>query len=259
MRCSNRERSSTSSMFPVPLNSWKMTSSIRLPVSTRAVAMTVRLPPSSALRAAPNRRRGCSIVRASRPPLKVRPVPGVAALCARARRVRESSRMTTSRPTSTRRRALSSTMRDTDTCCRAMSSEDEAITSPRTLRFMSVTSSGRSSTSSTIRLISGWFLDMEAAIFCRRVVLPARGGATMRQRWPLPRGVSRSMTRIDSSAGSDSSRILSNGSIDVSSVKGLRWANWSGGSPLMVRISTRLLAPATGAPPCAGRPPPCPG
>ena len=33
-------------MLPVPLNSSKMTSSMRLPVSMRAVAMTVRLPPS---------------------------------------------------------------------------------------------------------------------------------------------------------------------------------------------------------------------
>jgi len=40
-------------MFPVPLNSSKMTSSIRLPVSTRAVAMMVRLPPSSIFRAEP--------------------------------------------------------------------------------------------------------------------------------------------------------------------------------------------------------------
>ena len=38
-------------MFPVPLNSSKITSSMRLPVSTRAVPMMVRLPPSSMLRA----------------------------------------------------------------------------------------------------------------------------------------------------------------------------------------------------------------
>ena len=42
-------------MLPVPLNSSKMTSSMRLPVSMRAVAMIVRLPPSSILRAAPKR------------------------------------------------------------------------------------------------------------------------------------------------------------------------------------------------------------
>ncbi len=40
-------------MLPVPLNSSKITSSMRLPVSTSAVPMIVRLPPSSMLRAAP--------------------------------------------------------------------------------------------------------------------------------------------------------------------------------------------------------------
>ena len=45
--------SSTSSIFPVPLNSSNTTSSILLPVSTRAVASIVRLPPFLILRAAP--------------------------------------------------------------------------------------------------------------------------------------------------------------------------------------------------------------
>ena len=40
-------------MLPVPLNSSKMTSSMREPVSTSAVAMMVSEPPSSMLRAAP--------------------------------------------------------------------------------------------------------------------------------------------------------------------------------------------------------------
>src|SRR5207248_2752610 len=38
-------------MFPVPLNSSKINSSMRLPVSINAVARIVRLPPSSTLRA----------------------------------------------------------------------------------------------------------------------------------------------------------------------------------------------------------------
>src|SRR5476651_56387 len=42
-------------MLPVPLNSSKMMSSIREPVSTSAVAMIVSDPPSSMLRAAPKR------------------------------------------------------------------------------------------------------------------------------------------------------------------------------------------------------------
>ena len=53
MRRLARPRSSLSSMLPVPLNSSKITSSMREPVSTRAVARMVSEPPSSMLRAAP--------------------------------------------------------------------------------------------------------------------------------------------------------------------------------------------------------------
>ena len=52
IRLSAKCRSSTTSMFPVPLNSSKITSSIREPVSIKAVAIIVREPPSSTLRAA---------------------------------------------------------------------------------------------------------------------------------------------------------------------------------------------------------------
>ena len=45
-------------MLPVPLNSSKMTSSMREPVSISAVAMMVSEPPSSMLRAAPKKRFG---------------------------------------------------------------------------------------------------------------------------------------------------------------------------------------------------------
>ena len=62
---------------------------------------------------------------------------------------------------------------------------------------MSVTSSGRSSMSSTMRKTSGWFCATDCAMFCSSIVLPVRGGATMRPRWPLPIGVIRSMTRAD--------------------------------------------------------------
>ena len=58
MRLSARRRSSLSSMFPVPLNSSKMTSSILEPVSTSAVARIVSEPPFSMLRAAPKNRLG---------------------------------------------------------------------------------------------------------------------------------------------------------------------------------------------------------
>ncbi len=34
-------------------------------------------------------------------------------------------------------------------------------------------------------------------MFCSSTVLPVRGWATIRQRWPLPIGATRSMTRAD--------------------------------------------------------------
>ena len=67
----------------------------------------------------------------------------------------ESSRMTTSRLCSTRRLAFSITISATWTWRVAGSSKVEEITSPFTVRCMSVTSSGRSSISSTIRIAFG--------------------------------------------------------------------------------------------------------
>ena len=40
---------------------------------------------------------------------------------------------------------------------------------------------------------------------CKRIVLPVRGGATIKARWPLPSGVSRSITRVVSGSGPVSS------------------------------------------------------
>ena len=74
-RFSNSFRSRTISVFPVPLNSWKMTSSILEPVSTRQEAMIVSEPPSSQRRAAPKKRRGFSSVRESMPPVRIFPEP----------------------------------------------------------------------------------------------------------------------------------------------------------------------------------------
>jgi uncharacterized protein with PIN domain len=70
---------------------------------------------------------------------------------------------------------------------------------------MSVTSSGRSSTSSTMSTTSGWFAVMPCAMFCSITVLPVRGGATIKPRWPLPIGVIRSRTRVVTSGGSEAS------------------------------------------------------
>jgi hypothetical protein len=67
-------------MFPVPLNSSKITSSIRLPVSTSAVAMIVRLPPFSMFRAAPKNRFGLCRAFASTPPERIFPEWGTVTL-----------------------------------------------------------------------------------------------------------------------------------------------------------------------------------
>ena len=48
---------------------------------------------------------------------------------------------------------------------------------------------------------------MLLAIFWSRIVLPVRGGATIRPRWPLPIGVTRSTTRMLISSASVSSWI----------------------------------------------------
>ena len=96
MRLSARARSSLSSMLPVPLNSSKMTSSILEPVSTKAVPRMVSEPPSSMLRAAPRNFFGGYSAVESTPPERMRPEAGWPRLYARARRVMESSRMTTS-------------------------------------------------------------------------------------------------------------------------------------------------------------------
>ena len=100
-------RSSFSSALPVPLNSSKITVSPAEPVSTIAVAMMVRLPPSSMFRAAPKKRFGGYRALESTPPERIRPDAGEELLYARPRRVMESSSTTTSCPCSTRRFARS--------------------------------------------------------------------------------------------------------------------------------------------------------
>ena len=55
--------------------------------------------------------------------------------------------------------------------------------------------------SSTIRNTSGWFFATDCAMLCSSIVLPVRGGATIRPRWPLPIGAIRSITRPDSVVG----------------------------------------------------------
>ncbi len=67
-------------MLPVPLNSSKIASSMRLLVSTSAVARIVSEPPSSMLRAAPKNFFGGYSAPASMPPDMMRPVAGAARL-----------------------------------------------------------------------------------------------------------------------------------------------------------------------------------
>ena len=73
-------RSNCNSMFPVPLNSSKITSSIFDPVSVNAVARIVRLPPFSILRAAPKKRFGFCKALASTPPESTLPEAGCTVL-----------------------------------------------------------------------------------------------------------------------------------------------------------------------------------
>jgi len=80
------------------------------------------------------------------------------------------------------------------------------MTSPRIERRRSVTSSGRSPTSTTMSWTSGWLAAIDAAMACRTMVLPALGGDTMRPRWPLPIGATRSMIRAVSDGFPSSSR-----------------------------------------------------
>jgi len=82
-----RSASRMISLFPVPLNSWKISSSIRERCPPGKVATMVTEPPFSILRARPKKWRGISIAPASSPPDIVRPVPERGTLKARPRRV----------------------------------------------------------------------------------------------------------------------------------------------------------------------------
>src|SRR5690606_41558105 len=75
------------------------------PLSLHDALPIFRLPPSSMLRAAPKNFFGPRKAFESTPPDRIFPLGGTVALYARARRVMESSRITTSRPCSTKRRS----------------------------------------------------------------------------------------------------------------------------------------------------------
>ena len=104
--------------------------------------------------------------------------------------------MTTSRLCSTSRLAFSITISATCTWRCGGSSKVELMTSAAaTLRCMSVTSSGRSSINRMMVMTSGWLIEIELAMVCSIMVLPVRGGETIRPRCPRPSGVSRSSAR----------------------------------------------------------------
>ena len=80
VRLSDSLRSRMISELPVPLNSSKITSSMRLPVSINAVAIMVNDPPFSTLRAAPKNRFGRCSALASTPPVSTLPDDGTTVL-----------------------------------------------------------------------------------------------------------------------------------------------------------------------------------
>src|SRR3989338_5714532 len=94
-------------MLPVPLNSSYIKSSILDPVSTKAVPIIVKDPPSSQFLAAPKKCFGGYKATGSNPPDKVLPDGGTDKLYARPSLVIESSKITTSLPISTNLFALS--------------------------------------------------------------------------------------------------------------------------------------------------------
>ena len=155
MRLSLNSRSRTNSILPVPLNSSKITPSILLPVSIKAVAIIDKLPPSSVFLAAPKNFFGFLSAFESTPPDNILPLCGITALCARPNLVILSNRITTSLPHSTNLCALARAISDTCTCLSGPSSNVDAITSASTLLFISVTSSGLSSIRRMIRTVLG--------------------------------------------------------------------------------------------------------
>jgi len=132
----------------------------------------------------------------------------------------------------------------------------DAATSPCTDRRMSVTSSGRSPTRTTIRWHSGLFSVTAWAICLSTVVLPALGGDTMSARCPLPIGMTRSMTRVVSRSGVVDRCSRSCGYSGVSAKKSGRCRASSAGLPFTVSTRTTgacavpldCVAPVTSSP-----------
>ena len=93
--------------------------------------------------------------------------------------------------------AFSKTILAILTCLSAGSSKVELTTSARTLRAMSVTSSGLSSINKIIKYTSGWFAAIALATSFNKTVLPVLGCATINPLCPFPIGENRSINRVE--------------------------------------------------------------
>ncbi|MNR05283.1 hypothetical protein D3C85_1213020 [compost metagenome] len=123
----------------------------------------------------------------------------------------------------------------------AGSSKVDATTSPRTERIISVTSSGRSSISSTIRSASGWLFAMAWAMCWSITVLPDFGEATSSARWPRPIGAIMSITRPVMFSSARMSRSSWSGRFGCSGVRFsnmMRFFTASGACPLTLSTLT---------------------
>ena len=122
---------------------------MREPVSTSAVPRIVSEPPSSILRAAPKICRGACMALESRPPDMVRPpLPDVGVVGAREARDRVEQQQHVLALDHLLRHHFHGVLGGLDVLVRSIMSLEAAITSAGVLRLKSVTSSGRSSTSS---------------------------------------------------------------------------------------------------------------
>ncbi len=235
-------------MLPVPLNSWKISSSIRLPVSIRAVARTVSEPPSSNVRAAPKRRLGTSMRLDVHParhgPARVRPLVVGAGQAGQAVEQDQDLAARLGDPLG----AVDGQLGQADVLLGGVvrrRGDDLAADAPAHLGDL-----------------LGPLVDQEdeqvqlGVVRARRPrrsagagsSCPSAAGATISPRWPLPTGVSRSMTRIPIGSAPVSRRIRSCGSIGGQVVEAAEAQVFLGRRAPRSRSARRAGAP----PPCGG-------
>ncbi len=199
IRLSTSLRSSTISRLPVPLNSSKITSSILLPVSTRAVAMIVSEPPSSTLRAEPKNRLGRCKALASTPPERILPECGHFGVPGPGQprdRIEKDDHVVA---------VLDHPLGLFDDHLRHLDVPGRRLVERRADHFavrpfdlpLHVGHFFRPLVDQQHDHVDFRMVGEHAlAIFCSRIVLPARGGLTIKPRWPKPIGTIRSTTRM---------------------------------------------------------------